>query len=224
MQILIIEDNRDLATNLVEYLDACGHTVDAAMDGPSGLKLALSGDFDAIVLDLGLPRLGGTQLCEQLRAAGRATPIIMLTGRAELDDRILGLEIGADDYLVKPVALRELEARLRAHVRRARGGLDEGILTVADLELDERCVRVTRAGQPIVLARLDFELLRLLMRASPAVVTRTRLERELWGDQPPRSDALRNHIHILRRLIDRPFPRPLLQTVHGTGYRLAAPE
>lgn len=194
------------------------------MDGKSGLRQALTDHFDAIVLDLGLPRLDGTQLCRQLRSAGRSTPVIMLTGRADLDDRIGGLEIGADDYLVKPVALRELEARLRAQDRRARGGLDGRVLAVEDLELDERGVRVTRAGQPILLARLDFELLKILMRASPAVVTRARLEHELWGDQPPRSDALRNHIHVLRRLVDRPFGVPLLQTVHGIGYRLAAPE
>lgn len=224
MQILIIEDNLDLATNLVEYLEACGHRVDIAMDGKTGLHQALTGDFDGIVLDLGLPRLHGIQLCEQLRAAGRSTPVIMLTGRAELEDRISGLEIGADDYLVKPVALRELEARLRAQDRRARGGLGGGVLTVGDLALDEQAVRVTRAGQPILLARLEFELLRILLRASPAVVTRSRLEYELWGDEPPRSDALRNHIHILRRLVDRPFGVPLLHTVHGIGYRLAPPE
>lgn len=224
MHVLIIEDNRDLATNLVEYLEACGHTVDTAMDGATGLSLALSGEFDVIVLDLGLPSMDGMQVCRRLREAGRATPLVMLTGRAALESRIEGLDLGADDYLIKPVALKELEARLRAQARRAAGGPQEGLLRIADLELNERTMHVTRAGDAIVLARLEYELLRLLMRAAPAVMSRVRLERELWGDEPPRTDTLRNHVHVLRRAIDRPYSRPLLHTVHGVGYRLADTE
>ena len=221
MRVLIVEDNRNLAANLVDYLKSHGHVVDVALDGVSGLHLAVTGSFDAIVLDLGLPGLEGTELCRRLRAAQVATPVLMLTARGELEDRIGGLELGGDDYLVKPVPLRELEARLRALLRRSQGGLPQPRLQVADLVLDERTMSVTRAGKPIGLARLDYQLLRILMRESPAVVPRSRLETELWGEEPPETDALRAHIHMLRRAIDHPFSQPLLHTVHSVGYRLA---
>lgn len=221
MRVLIIEDNRHLAGNLVDYLESRGHSVDTAMDGVTGLHLAITGDFDAIVLDLGLPGLDGIEVCRRLRAEGRTTPVLMLTARGELEQRIEGLDLGADDYLVKPVALKELEARIRAQVRRARGGLEQGRLQVGDLSLDERTMQVSRAGRPITLPRLDFQLLRILMRESPAVVPRGRLEREAWGEEPPETDALRAHIHTLRRAIDHPGLKPLLHTVHGVGYRLA---
>ncbi len=221
MRVLIVEDNRNLAANVLDYLKSRGHVVDVAMDGVTGLHLAVTGDFDAIVLDLGLPAMDGTELCRRLRAAQAATPVLMLTARGELEDRVRGLELGGDDYLVKPVALKELEARLRALVRRAHGGLIQPRLQVADLILDERTMRVTRAGKPIPLARLDYQLLRVLMRESPAVVPRSRLESELWGEEPPETDALRAHIHVLRRAIDHSFPAPLLHTVHSVGYRLA---
>jgi DNA-binding response OmpR family regulator len=221
MRVLIVEDNRDLAANLADYLKSRGHVADVAMDGISGLHLAVAGDFDAIVLDLALPGLDGAELCRRLRTGGIATPVLMLTARGELEDRVRGLDLGADDYLVKPVPLKEMEARIRAQVRRAYGGLAQPRLQVADLVLDERTMAVTRAGRPIALTRLDYQLLRVLMRESPAVVPRSRLESELWGDQPPATDALRAHIHLLRKAIDHPFPAPLLHTIHGVGYRLA---
>lgn len=222
IHVLIIEDTRDLAANLIDYLGGCGHTVDTAMDGVTGLRMVLTGEFDAIVLDLGLPGMDGTQVCEELRKAGCTVPVVMLTGRGDLEQRVEGLELGADDYLVKPVALRELEARLRALVRRATAGAHAPVLQVGDLALDERTMSVTRAQLPITRTRRDYELLRALMRASPAVVSRARLERALWGDEPPNTDALRTHIHTLRRAIDKPFEHKLLHTVHGFGYRLAA--
>ncbi|MCC5861568.1 MAG: response regulator transcription factor [Gammaproteobacteria bacterium] len=222
MHVLIIEDTRDLAANLIDYLGGCGHTVDTAMDGVTGLRMVLTGEFDAIVLDLGLPGMDGTQVCEELRKAGCTVPVVMLTGRGDLEQRVEGLELGADDYLVKPVALRELEARLRALVRRATAGAHAPVLQVGDLALDERTMSVTRAQLPITRTRRDYELLRALMRASPAVVSRARLERALWGDEPPNTDALRTHIHTLRRAIDKPFEHKLLHTVHAFGYRLAA--
>lgn len=221
MNVLIIEDNRDLAGNLVDYLEAHGHVVDVAQDGLTGLHRAVGGGFDVIVLDLGLPGMDGLEVCRQLRSAGSAVPVLVLTARGELEQRVHGLEIGADDYLVKPVSLKELEARLRAQVRRARGELQPRILCVADLEVDERTRRVKRAGQEIMLTPRDYELLRALMRASPAVMTRAELERQLWGDAPPESDSLRSHVHTLRRAIDRPFGVTLLHTVYGVGYRLA---
>ena len=224
MDVLLIEDNPDLAGNIVDYLESRGHRVDLARDGLSGLHFAASKAFDAIVLDLGLPGIDGVELCRRLREEGLATPILMLTARGELDDKVLGLEAGADDYLVKPLSLRELEARLRAQVRRVAGGLEQQRLQVGDLLLDERTRQVSRQGRRIALAPLDYQLLRLLMRASPAVLPRERLESLLWGDDPPDSDALRAHIHRLRLAIDRPFDVPLLHTVPHVGYRLAVPD
>lgn len=224
MDVLLIEDNPDLAGNIVDYLESRGHRVDLARDGLSGLHFAASKAFDAIVLDLGLPGIDGVELCRRLREEGLATPILMLTARGELDDKVLGLEAGADDYLVKPLSLRELEARLRAQVRRAAGGLEQQRLQVGDLLLDERTRQVSRQGRRIALAPLDYQLLRLLMRASPAVLPRERLESLLWGGDPPDSDALRAHIHRLRLAIDRPFDVPLLHTVPHVGYRLAVPD
>ncbi|SEO55799.1 response regulator transcription factor [Aquisalimonas asiatica] len=222
MRVLIIEDNRDLAANLADYLEARGHVPDCAGDGVTGLHLAVTTRPDAIVLDLGLPGMDGMALCQRLREARQDTPVIMLTARGELDDRVQGLGTGADDYLVKPVALKELEARLLAQVRRATGGLTRTPLQVGDLILDEDTRRVSRGGRTITLARLDFELLRVLMRASPAVVPRHDLEQQAWHDQPPTADTMRAHIHRLRRAIDHGTARPLLHTVHGVGYRLAA--
>ncbi len=222
MRCLIIEDNRQLAANLVDYLEACGHVVDYAADGVSGLHLAVTQPFDVLVLDLGLPGMDGMVLCERLREAGSDIPILVLTARDDLPSRVRGLDLGADDYLVKPVALPELEARLRAQVRRYQGRLRGEQLQVGDLVLDEGTREASRAGRALVLTRIDFLLLRQLMRASPRVLTRQRLEEAIWGDAPPESDSLRAHVHRLRRVLDRPFPSPMLQTVHGVGYRLVA--
>jgi DNA-binding response OmpR family regulator len=180
-------------------------------------------DYDAIVLDLMLPGIDGLEVCRELRERARkTTAIIMLSARGELADKLGGFDTGADDYLVKPVALEELEARLHAVVRRQRGAGTHRILEVGDLRLDEDTLQVHRSGRPIELTRLDLALLAVLMRESPRVVPRPRLEKWLWGDEPPASDSLRAHVHRLRAAIDRPFDHPLLHTVHGVGYRLAA--
>lgn len=223
MRVLIIEDNRDLVANIVDYLEARGHSTDWAADGITGLHLATTTGPDVIVLDLALPGLDGVEICARLRRERYAIPLIMLTARGELDDRVQGLNVGADDYLVKPVALRELEARLQAQLRRARGGVAQPRWQVADLVLDDATRQVTRASQPVELTRLDYDILRVLMRESPAVVARGRLEAEIWGDEPPGNDTLRAHIHRLRRAVERDDRPALLHTVHGIGYRLAAP-
>lgn len=221
MRLLIIEDNRDLAANLVDFLEARGHAVDAAADGVTGLHLAVVNDYDAIVLDLLLPGMDGIHVCRELRArARRNTPVIMLTARGELQDKLAGFRTGADDYLVKPVALLELEARLLAVARRGRGNDTHNLLRVGDLELDEDTWEVRRAGRSLELTRLEVTVLAVLMREAPRVVSRARLEHEIWGDDPPASDSLRSHIHRLRTVIDRPFDHALLHTVHGVGYRL----
>lgn len=220
MHILIVEDNPDLVANLVEFLEERGHSVDIAYNGYTALGFALENDYDAIVLDLMLPGIDGLEVCAKLRAAERQPPILMLTARDSLEDKLDGFASGADDYLVKPFALLELEARLQALVRRnLRGGRR---LQVDDLTLDTATLQATRAGQPLDLPPIPLKLLQLLMERSPRVVSRAELERCIWGDSPPDSDALRSHLHQLRALIDKPFARPLLHTVRGFGYRLAA--
>ena len=177
MRLLIIEDNRDLAANLCEYLEERGHILDAAADGLTGLHLAITQPYDVIVLDLVLPGLDGLSLCRKLRdEAGLETPVLMLTARDAIEDRVIGLDAGADDYLVKPFSLRELEARLRALVRRADGRGQRQRLEVADLVFDTASLRVTRAGREIELPPIPMRLLEVLMRRSPRVVSRADLE------------------------------------------------
>ena len=225
MQLLVIEDNPDLAANVCDFLEAKGHITDAAADGITGLHLAVTQDYDAIVLDVALPGMDGLTLCRKLREeAGKSTPVLMLTARDTLDDRVSGLEIGADDYVIKPFALRELEARLKALVRRAQGISAPKVVRVADLEFDPSLMRVQRNGRRIDLPPIALKVLETLMRASPRVVKRDELERVIWGDEPPDSDALRTHIHAVRNAIDLPGEVALLHTLRGIGYQLAMPD
>jgi DNA-binding response OmpR family regulator len=221
MRILLVEDNRDILANLADYLDMKGYSVDCAQDGLSGLHLAATEHYDLIVLDVMLPGLDGYTLCRRLREdARRETPVIMLTARDQLDDRLQGFKAGADDYLIKPFALSELTARIEAVLRRAQGG-GKRCLQVADLTYDLDTLEVTRAGRLLKLNPVGLKLLAVLMQKSPHVLRREVLEEALWGDDCPDSDSLRSHIHQLRQVIDKPFPRSLLQTLHGVGYRLA---
>ena len=221
MRILVIEDNRDILANILDYLELKGFTVDCAQDGLSGMHLALTQTYDLIVLDIMLPGMDGYQLCQKLRQeAGNNTPIIMLTARDALDDRLKGLQAGADDYLVKPFALSELVARIEAVLRRSSGA-NKRILEVADLHYNLETLEVSRAGQLLKLNPIGLKLLAILMQRSPAVVRRETLEEALWGDDIPDSDSLRSHIHQLRQSIDKPFATSLLHTVHGVGFRLA---
>ncbi len=223
MRILIIEDNHDLLANLCEYLEDRGHTVDAAEDGLTGLHLAVCNTYDAILLDVILPGLNGFTVCRKLREeAGRDTPILMLTARDSVEDRVAGLEAGADDYVIKPFALREVEARLRALVRRATGHGQLRCLRVADLTFDTGTLKVTRGDRTIELTPIALRILEHLMKNAPRLVTRGDLEALVWGDSPPDSEAaLRVHLHALRSAIDQTGETPLLHTVRGRGYRLA---
>ena len=221
MRILVIEDNSDIAANLGDYLEDRGHTVDFAADGVTGLHLAVVHEFDAIVLDLNLPGMDGLEVCRKLRnEARKQTPVLMLTARDTLDDKLTGLRSGADDYLVKPFALSELVARIEAILRRTQGNRKRR-LEVADLIYDLDTLHVARAGKPLKLNPLGMKVLAILMQKSPAVVRREVLEEALWGDDCPDSDSLRSHIHLLRQALDKPFASPLLHTQHGVGYRLA---
>lgn len=224
MHILIIEDNPDIAANLGDYLEDRGHTVDFAGDGVTGLHLAVVNDFDAIVLDLALPGMDGLDVCRKLREdAGKSTPVLMLTARDRLEDKLVGFETGADDYLVKPFALQEVEARLDVLGRRGRPRGNR-VLRVGDLEYNLDSLTVRRGKQEIELNPIGLKLLRSLMESSPNVVTRAELEKAVWGEEMPDSDSLRVHIHSLRAQIDKPFGSKMIQTRHGIGYRLVEPD
>ena len=224
MRILVVEDNRDILANVLDYLQLKGYSVDCAQDGLSGLHLASTGQYDLIVLDIMLPGIDGYQVCKRLREdAHNEVPILMLTARDTLEQRLQGLNAGADDYLVKPFALSELVARIEAILRRTQGSRKRQ-LKVADLVYDLDTLHISRAGQTLKLNPLTMKLLEILMRKSPAVVRREVLEEALWGDDCPDSDSLRSHVHQLRQVIDKPFATPLLHTLHGVGYRLAENE
>jgi DNA-binding response OmpR family regulator len=221
MRILVVEDHRDIAENIGDYLGPKGHEIDYAADGVTGLHLAVTNDYDVIVLDLALPGLGGIEVCRKIREeAKKSTPVLMLTARDQLESKVQGFAAGADDYLVKPFALKELEIRLEALRRRSRGDPSR-VLKVADLEFDLDTQIVKRAGRRLDLNPSLRTLLEVLMRNTHRVVRRTELEAALWGDDPPDGDVLRAHIYSLRSSIDRMFPRKLVHTVHGMGYRLS---
>lgn len=226
MKVLVVEDTQSLVSNLFEYLEPRGYDLDVAPDGVTGLHLATTNDYDVIIVDWMLPRLDGAALVQRLRSqALKRTPVIMLTARTEVEDKVSALGFGADDYLTKPFAMAELEARLQALDRRARQGQSGRTLRVGDLELDLDTLGVRRGEQEIRLYPACRKLLECLMRASPSVVDRHQLEQALWGTDPPHGDQLRAHISILRRAIDGPFPAKLLHTLPKLGYRLApAPE
>lgn len=221
MKVLVIEDNRDIAANIADYLEPKGHILDFAANGLQGLQLAVSERYDVIVLDVMLPGLDGFSLCQRLRTEARVgTPVLMLTARDQLDDKLEGFRAGADDYLVKPFSVKELEVRMEALVKRSQHlGLSR-LLQVADLEYDPDSLVATRAGQVLELNPIQRKLLEALMLNSHRVVTREELESLIWGDEVPDTDVLRTHIYHLRNVVDKPFALKLIQTVHGAGYRL----
>jgi DNA-binding response OmpR family regulator len=221
-RILVIEDNAALVANLFAYFEARAYLLDAAADGLSGLHLALNGEYDAIIVDWMLPRLDGEEIVKRLRARGAVAPVLMLTARDDLPHKIAGFRAGADDYLTKPFALAELEVRLEALL--ARSGGRARVLEVGDLRFDLGTMEVTRAGERVQLYAGGKRLLEALMRASPAVVPKDRLEAILWGEDRPDGDMLRSHIYELRKGVDGPFATKLIQTVPKVGYRIAAAE
>jgi len=222
MRILVIEDQPEILQNIADYLALQGYLVDCAYDGLGGLHLAITQPFDLIILDLMLPGMDGITLCQKLRQDARiSTPVIMLTARDSVDDKLTGFRAGADDYLVKPFSLPELHARVEAVLRRGQAGL-QNMLTVGNLTYDMNNLEVARQGVLLKLSPIGLKLLEHLMKASPHVVKREALEELLWGEHLPGSDSLRSHIHTLRQTIDKPFNSPLLHTVHGIGYCLKA--
>lgn len=220
MRLLVIEDNPDLVANLYDFLEGLGHTLDIAYEALSGLKFALERSYDAIILDLMLPRIDGLEVCTRLREAGHGVPLLMLTARDTLENKLDGFAAGADDYLVKPFSLQELEARLTALVRRAHGEHVRNRLRVANLTLDPATLEIRRGTRRIELPPIPLRILEMLMRHSPRVVRRAEIEQMIWGDSPPDSDALRVHMYSLRSAIEAPDEVPLLRTMRGIGYRL----
>ena len=218
LNVLLVEDDLDLADTIVQYLELEGICCVHGANGMAGLQFAKEGGYQVLLLDINLPRLDGLTLCEQLRSSGDDTPILMLTARDGLDDKLAGFQAGTDDYLVKPFALQELVVRLEALSRRRSGQVRK--LSCADLEMNLTEKTVTRGDITIKLSPTGWRLLEALLRASPEVVSRQDLEEAVWNDDIPDSNSLKVHIFNLRKAIDGPFPIPLLQTITGHGFVL----
>ncbi len=223
MRLLIVEDEPKVARFVERGLREEHFAVDVAVDGESGLDLALVHDYDLVVLDVMLPKKDGFEVLEALRAAKRPCKVLMLTARDSVKDRVRGLDGGADDYLVKPFAFAELLARVRA-LRRRSGGTEVTTLSFADLVMDVKARKVTRAGQPVALSAREFAVLEHLLRHQGEVISRTRLSEQVWDQH---FDSMTNVIDVtlyhLREKVDRGFPAPLIHTVRGVGYVLKNP-
>jgi DNA-binding response OmpR family regulator len=218
--ILLVEDNADLAGNIIDYLEALGHRLHYASNGEAGLREALIAPVDIVLLDLALPGRDGLDVCAEIRSrSDRRIPILMLTARDTLDDKLAGFAHGADDYLVKPFLLAELAARVAALARRPQLGQAYRI-AIGPLTIDRKARTATREGRPLRLTPLLWKLLLMLAEAWPQPVSRDEATLRLWGDEPPSSDSLRAHVHLLRQVVDKPFAVPLIETVHSVGFRL----
>lgn len=224
LSVLLVEDHRQLAQTVVEFLEQEGALVDYASDTTLARTLVQEHHYDILVLDVMLPGEDGYSFCQYLRKElALDTPVIFMTARDQLDDKLEGFARGGDDYIVKPFALPELVARVQALVRRERREVAPNMLTVADLQLDPARQEVRREGQILKLSPTAFRILRILMRESPKVVSREQLEHELWGDLVPDSDALRSHLYNLRKAVDKPFENALLETLPGVGFSIRPP-
>ena len=222
MRILIVEDEKDMAHLLRVGLEEENHVVSISFDGPSGLELARSCDFDVILLDVMLPKLDGFEVARRLRADGNRTPILMLTARDNVPDVVKGLDLGADDYLTKPFSFAVLLARLRAASRR-KYDQPSSVLRVADLELDRATMAVTRARREINLTATEFRLLEFLLRRPGVVVSRNAIVDAVWGfDDEVNDNTVDAFIRLLRRKVDDPYEEKLIKTVRGVGYSLRA--
>ncbi len=225
MKILLVEDDELTREYVLAGLAGAGHSTDATGDGIEGLTLALRGNYDAIILDRMLPGMDGLSLVKSLRAARIAIPVLFLTAVGGVDDRVEGLEAGADDYLVKPFAFSEMAARLNAIGRRPALQAEQTRLSVADLELDLIKRSVSRAGQSIDLLPKEFALLEYFMRSEGRVLSKTMLLERVWDFRfDPQTSVVETHISRLRAKLDKPFSQPLLHTIKNVGYCLRAPE
>ncbi|MGP5312246.1 response regulator transcription factor [Psychrobacter faecalis] len=223
-KILIIEDNPDIVANIYAFFEPKGFELDNAHNGISGLALAANNRYDVILLDVMLPGMDGTKLCKTLREEWHnKTPILMLTARDTILDKVAGFDSGADDYLVKPFSLVELELRIKALIRRQQDEYFEHSITVGDVTLNASEHKVIRAGSVLKLTPTGFKILNILMSASPRIVSKNELEEKVWGEDIPSSDALRTHLHGVRVQVDKPFVTPVIVTVPGVGYQIIDP-
>jgi two-component system, OmpR family, response regulator len=221
MRILLIEDDRQTSAYVTKGLTEEGHIVDALADGREGLVQATSEPYDLVIVDRMLPGLDGLGLVKTLRATGSKVPILILTSLGGVDDRVDGLEAGADDYVVKPFAFSELQARVNALSRRPPMRSEESVLKAGDLEMDLISRAVRRAGQAIDLQPREFRLLEVLLRNKGRIVTRTMLLERVWDFHfDPKTSVVETHISRLRAKVDKPFDTELIQTVRGTGYTI----
>ncbi|MBC2601634.1 response regulator transcription factor [Puniceicoccus vermicola] len=220
--VLLVEDNFDLAGNIQDYLEQRGWSVDYVPNGALALHRVTEQTHAAVILDLRLPVIDGLEVCRRLRnSIAPRIPVLMLTAADLLDDRLTGFAAGADDYMVKPFALPELFARLRALLRRSSALPSTSVLRLHDLELNSSTREVYRGDRRLILTRMGYSILQCLLARSPAVVPRQELERHLWADDPPGSDAMRTHIATLRAEVDRGERTALLHTHRGIGYQMA---
>lgn len=218
MNVLLVEDDFDLAETVIDYLAFESISCDYASNGVAGLNLLEEKSYDVVLLDLNLPRLDGLTLCRVLRSKGNDTPVLMLTARGELDDKVDGFDAGTDDYLVKPFELRELVVRIHALSRRRSGQVL--LLSCADLEMNLKEDTVSRAGQAVRLSPTARKILETLLRAAPETVSKQKLIDTVWGDDPPDSNSLKVHMHHLRKAVDESFDRPLIHTIPGRGFSI----
>lgn len=218
LSLLFIEDDEDILSTLYAWFETRGYLIDCARDGLDAFRRLQAERFDCIILDLMLPGQNGLEVCTKMRSAGIHTPVIILTALDSIEEKVAGLEAGADDYLVKPFSLRELEARIKALLRRPGNRASE--LVYGELRMLPGQKKVFRKDTELLPTPTGFTILEILMRRAPDLVMRQELERMIWGDEIPGPTALRNHIFELRRVLDKPFAWNMLETVPHVGYRL----
>ena len=224
-KILIIEDNPDIVANIYAFFEPKGFELDNAHNGLSGLALAANNRYDVILLDVMLPGMDGTKLCKTLREELHdKTPVLMLTARDTILDKVAGFDSGADDYLIKPFSLVELEARIKALIRRHQDEHFQHSIQVGALSLNAAEHSIKRDDKPLKLTPTGFKILQTLMSASPRVVSKNELEEKVWGQDVPSSDALRTHLHSVRAQVDKPFDKVMIVTMAGVGYQIIDPD
>ncbi|NRF14099.1 response regulator transcription factor [Vibrio coralliilyticus] len=219
-KILLVEDNREVAGILFDYFESMGMELDYADNGELGLQLALSENFDLILLDLMLPRMDGLTVCNKLREDGNNTPVLMLTALDNREDMLKGFEHGADDYLTKPFDLEILEARMHALVKRYRGQVANTVLSFGSLKIDQKTRQAFREGKLLALNPTTYTILEALCHKAPEILTRQEISEKLWQEKEPNNDVLRSHIYQLRNQLDKPFAQPMLTTLPKIGFRL----
>lgn len=218
LRILLIEDDVDLANGIIDFLELKGVECDYAHDGQIGLNLAIENSYDLIVLDINLPIKSGFTVCSELRAKGQDTPILMLTAKDTLEDKLTGFDSGTDDYLIKPFDIQELLARIKALSKRK--STQSKMLSLGDLQMNLSLKTVTRAGQSIALGNIGWIILETLLKQSPDAVSKEQLEQIVWYGEPPSESSLKVHIFRLREKVDKPFAKALIQTIAGYGFAM----